>query len=119
VSGAFLDLVVYAYHNYQPLKQELHQNCYFYLPKIASFEEALLWEQVLSKVEQMLGAAPHSFKVSVIVENLIAALELEEIIFALRKRIVAINAGRWNYISSILKITKGNKQDFLMPRGKL
>jgi malate synthase len=66
-------------------------------------EEAILWNDVLTFLEQLIGVELNSFKVTVVIESIIAVTQIDEIIFALKDRIVGINAGKWNYISSIVK----------------
>lgn len=66
-------------------------------------EEALFYCRLFSLIEQALHLPHFSFKVAVIVENISAVFELEEIVFALKDRIVGLNTGRWNYIFSIVK----------------
>jgi malate synthase len=66
-------------------------------------EEAILWNDILTFLEQLIGVELNSFKVTVVIESIIAVTQIDEIIFALKDRIVGINAGKWNYISSIVK----------------
>jgi malate synthase len=66
-------------------------------------EEAQLWNDILSFLEAKMGAEQNSFKVTVVIESILAVAQIEEIIFALKDRIVGLNAGKWNYISSIVK----------------
>lgn len=73
------------------------------MPKIDFVEEAIFWGDVIAYLEKSLGAPKNSFKVTVIVESVTALLQLDEIIFVLRDRIVGLNAGKWNYISSVVK----------------
>ncbi len=105
MSASIFDMTVYAFHNLNNLKSDKlgHQSCYFYLPRIDFMEEAAFWNDLLAHLETLLGAAPNSFKVTVIVESVVALNQLDEIIFALRERIVGLNTGRWNYISSAVK----------------
>lgn len=103
MSATLFDLTVYAFNNFTNLKEKHDQSCYFYLPKIDFLEEAIFWNDILSYLEAQLGAEPNSFKVTVIVESVIALTQLDEIIFALKERIVGLNTGRWNYIGSIVK----------------
>ena len=103
ISAALFDVTVYAFNNLANLRDNLRQNCYFYLPKIEFMEEAAFWNEILSFLEEKLGVPQFSFKVSVIVESVVAVAQLDEIVFALKERIVGLNAGRWNYIGSILK----------------
>ena len=72
LSASIFDITVYAFQNFQNLTTKLGQNCYFYLPKIDFLEEAYFWNEILSHLETLLGADPNSFKVTVIVESVIA-----------------------------------------------
>ena len=74
--------MLYAIHNKENLRR-IEQSCNFYLPKVNNYEEALFWERLLSKLEDLVHLPRYSFKVSVIIESLTAVLEVEEIIFAL------------------------------------
>ncbi len=103
ISASIFDITTYAFNNYQNLKDKHNQSCYFYIPKIDFMEEAMLWDDVLSFLEEKLGAVKNSFKVTVVIESIIAVTQIDEIIFALKDRIVGLNAGKWNYISSIVK----------------
>jgi malate synthase len=71
---------------------------------------------MLKELEVQLGIPKHSFKVSIIVESVSALLELEEIIFVMRKRVVGLNAGRWNYMASILKRFHKDPASLIKPR---
>lgn len=82
-------------------------------------EEAVFWNEILIHLETLLGAAPNSFKVSVIIESVVALNQLDEIIFALRERIVALNTGRWNYISSVVKRFKNQAHSLLDSRHQI
>ena len=66
-------------------------------------EEAVIWDKILSKLEHRLGVPQNSFKVTLIVESITAVFQLEEIMYALKHRLVALNAGKWNYMVSLLK----------------
>ena len=74
MSAAIFDITVYAFHNLAKLASEKlgNQSCYFYLPKIDFVEEAIFWNDILCHLESLLGAPSMSFKVTVIVESVIA-----------------------------------------------
>jgi len=76
---------------------------YLYLPKLEGRHEAEWWDAVLADLERRLELPVASIKVTVLVETILAALEMDEILHALRERIVGLNAGRWDYIFSIVK----------------
>ncbi|CDW81162.1 malate synthase [Stylonychia lemnae] len=118
ISATIFDLTVYAYLNHQTL-QDLGQSCYFYLPKINNMEEAIFWNQMLIYLEKQLLVPTNTFKVTVIVETVTAMLELEEIIFAFKHRIVGVNTGRWNYIFSIVKRFQHFQNSFIDSRHKI
>ncbi|TNV80021.1 hypothetical protein FGO68_gene9116 [Halteria grandinella] len=103
VSATLFDLAVYAFHNYVNLTEKLGQNCYFYIPKVDTLEEANFWNEMLSFLEQQLKAPANSFKITFVVESVLALSQLEEIVFALKERLVGLNTGRWNYIGSVVK----------------
>ena len=92
---------------------------YFYLPKLESMEEAALWQCVLEAIESQLGLAPGQMKVTVLIETLPAAFEMDEILHALRSRIVALNCGRWDYIFSYLKTFRLHRDRVLPERAQL
>lgn len=73
------------------------------MPKIDFMEEATFWNDILTTLESLMEAPANSFKVSVIVESVVALSQLNEIVFVLRDRIVGLNTGKWNYMSSIVK----------------
>jgi malate synthase len=76
----------------------------------------MLWNVMLKELESLLKVPKHSFKVTIIVESLTALLELEEIVFVMRKRIVGLNSGRWNYLASILKRFHKDPASLIKPR---
>jgi malate synthase len=87
---------------------------YLYLPKLQSRHEAEWWDAVLADVERRTGLAPRSIRVTVLIEHLLAAHEMEAILFALRDRITGLNAGRWDYLFSVFK-TLGEDPAHLLP----
>jgi malate synthase len=76
---------------------------YLYLPKLESRHEAQWWDALLGDVERRVGLPPRSIRVTVLIETITAAFEMEEILFALRARATGLNAGRWDYIFSLIK----------------
>ena len=76
---------------------------YLYLPKMESHHEAEWWDAVLSDLERRVGLPYASIRVTVLIETILGAFEMEEILYALRDRITGLNAGRWDYIFSVIK----------------
>ena len=87
---------------------------YLYLPKLENRHEAEWWDALLADVERRAGLKPRSIRVSVLIETVTAAFEMDEILFALRDRITALNAGRWDYLFSMVK-TLGHRPEFRLP----
>ena len=113
VPGALVDFGLYLYHNARTLIEK-GSGPYFYLPKIESHAEALLWADILDWVEQTLKLPDYSIKVTVLIETILAAFEIEEILYQLRGYIVGCNCGRWDYIFSFIK--KFHKDpEFVLP----
>jgi len=119
LSASMFDVAVYAFNNAQYLSENYGSTCYFYLPKIDFMEDAQLWDKILGYIEREIGVEENSFKVTVIVESVSALFELDEIIFILRKRIVGLNAGRWNYLASLAKRFKFDPSSQLQPRNDI
>jgi len=102
VSASLFDFGLYFFHNHAALK-ERGTGPYFYLPKLESHREARLWNDVFSFAEQRLGVAHGSIKACVLIETVLAAFEVEEILYELRDHSAGCNAGRWDYIFSVNK----------------
>jgi malate synthase len=102
VPGAFVDFGLYLFHNHAELKRR-GTGPYFYLPKTESHLEARLWAEVFRHAEARLGLAPQTIKVTVLIETILAAFEMDEILWELRDYIVGLNCGRWDYIFSFIK----------------
>ena len=116
--AALFDFGLYLFHNAKILERR-GSGAYFYLPKLESSEEAQLWEDVISHAERVLGLARGSVKVTVLIETLPAAFEMDEILHALREHIVGLNCGRWDYIFSFIKKFH-RRRDFVFPeRGQV
>jgi malate synthase len=113
VSGAFADFALYLAHN-AAAARAAGSGAYFYIPKLESAEEAALWDDVMASAEEWLGLPVGSSKVTVLIETIPAAFEMDEILHAMKGRIVGLNCGRWDYIFSALK-RLGRTPDRLTP----
>jgi malate synthase len=113
VPGAFVDFGLYLFHNHAALKARA-TGPYFYLPKLESHHEARLWADVFRHSESTLGIAPQSIKVTVLIETILAAFEMDEILYELKDYIVGLNCGRWDYIFSFIK-KFSRRPDFVLP----
>jgi malate synthase len=102
VPGAFVDFGLYLFHNHAELKRR-GTGPYFYLPKTESHLEARLWADVFRHAEASLGLAPQTIKATLLIEVILAAFEMDEILWELRDYIVGLNCGRWDYIFSFIK----------------
>ncbi len=118
IAGGLFDAAVFAFHNAHAL-MDTDRGPYFYLPKLQSMEEAALWETALSHIEGMLGLPHGQIKVTVLIETLPAVFEMDEILHALRERIVGLNCGRWDYIFSYLKTFRRHADKVLPERGQV
>ena len=113
MSASLFDFGLFLFHNADRLLKR-GTGPYFYLPKLESHLEARLWNDVFNFSQDKLGLPRGTIKVTVLIETILAAFEMDEILYELRDHIVALNAGRWDYIFSIIK--KFNKRpDFLFP----
>jgi malate synthase len=101
-SGAFLDAAVYLFYNAEALLERGRFPA-LYLAKLEHADEARLWQEFLTFCEGYLGLPLGTIRVTVLIETLGAALQTEEILYELRDRITALNAGRWDYLFSIVK----------------
>jgi malate synthase len=113
MSGSLFDFGLFLFHNADRLLQR-GTGPYFYLPKLESHEEARLWNDVFNFSQDKLGIPRGTIKVTVLIETILAAFEMDEILYELRDHIVALNAGRWDYIFSIIK-KFCRRPDFLLP----
>jgi malate synthase len=118
MSGALFDFSLYFFHNGQTTLDQ-DSGPYFYLPKMESHLEARLWNEVFVHAQEVLRIPQRSIKVTVLIETLPAAFEMDEIIYELRDHMAGLNCGRWDYIFSFIK-TLRNKPEFLLPdRGQV
>ena len=113
VAGAFFDFALYAWHNARAALTK-GSGPYFYIPKLESREEAQLWSEVFALTENRLRLERGTIKVTVLIETIPAAFEMDEILHALRENIVGLNCGRWDYIFSTIK-RLGRNADRLTP----
>lgn len=118
VSGALFDFALFAFHNASALAAR-DRGPYFYLPKLESMEEAALWDEVMARAERLLRLPQGTFKATVLIETLPAAFQMDEILHALRSRVVGLNCGRWDYIFSYLKTLRGHPDRVLPERGQV
>lgn len=102
VSGGIVDFGLYFFHN---AKELLNRGTapYFYLPKLESHLEARLWNDIFEMAQNELNIPQGTIKVTVLIETILAAFEMDEIIYELREHICGLNAGRWDYIFSCIK----------------
>jgi malate synthase len=87
---------------------------YFYLPKLESHREARLWNDVFLFAQQYLGMPPGTIRATTLIETITAAFEMDEILYELREHSAGLNAGRWDYIFSVIK-NFGQRDDFVLP----
>ncbi|HEY4025139.1 MAG TPA: malate synthase A [Candidatus Dormibacteraeota bacterium] len=113
VSGGLFDFGLYTFHN---LRRRLGRGLgtYFYLPKLESHREARLWNDVFTHTEDALGAARGTIRATVLIETILAAFEMDEILYELRDHSIGLNAGRWDYMFSVIKKFR-NRPDMLLP----
>jgi malate synthase len=113
VSGSLFDLGLYFFHNARRLLDS-GSGPYFYLPKLESHLEARLWNQVFTAAQDELGIPQGTIKATVLVETILAAFEMDEILYELRDHSAGLNAGRWDYIFSIIKKFR-DRPEFVLP----
>jgi malate synthase len=116
-SGSLVDFGLYFFHNAKQLIEQ-GRGPYFYLPKLESHLEARLWNDVFSFSEEYLGIDHGTIRATVLIETIPAAFEMDEILYELRDHCAGLNAGRWDYIFSIIKNYRGRGQWFVMPDRK-
>jgi malate synthase len=113
IAGALFDFGLYFFHNARRLL-ERGSAPYFYLPKLESHREARLWNDVFVFAQDALGIPRGSIKATVLLEVVVSAFEMDEILYELRDHSAGLNAGRWDYIFSIIKKFH-SRPDFLLP----
>jgi malate synthase len=114
VPGALVDFGLYFFHNARRLL-EMGKGPYFYLPKLESHLEARLWNDVFVLAQDTLGIPQGSVRATVLIETVTAAYEMEEILYELRDHASGLNAGRWDYLFSIVKNFRDCGPRFVLP----
>ncbi|MEU1626038.1 malate synthase A [Streptomyces sp. NPDC020096] len=114
VPGAFVDFGLYFFHNAQRLLAK-GKGPYFYLPKTESHLEARLWNDIFVFSQDYLGIPQGTVRATVLIETITAAFEMEEILYELRDHASGLNAGRWDYLFSIVKNFRDGGQKFVLP----
>ncbi len=112
--GALVDFGLYFFHNAAELLRR-GSGPYFYLPKTESHLEARLWNDVFSLAEQRLGIPPGTVRATVLIETIPAAFEMEEILYELREHASGLNAGRWDYLFSVIKYFRDSGASYVLP----
>lgn len=119
MSGSLFDFGVYFFHNVYLRKQLGLGGCFFYLPKLETHYEARLWNDVFLTAQSYLNVPIGTIRCTVLIETIGGSLSMDEILYELREHIVALNAGRWDYIFSIIKKFKNFKNCVLPERGQV
>lgn len=118
VSGGIFDFALFMFHN---AKEQLARGAgpYFYLPKMESHLEARLWNDIFVMTQNELGLPQRTIKATVLIETILAAFEMDEILYELREHSAGLNAGRWDYIFSCIKKFKLDRDFCLADRAKV
>ncbi|HZQ66847.1 MAG TPA: malate synthase A [Gaiellaceae bacterium] len=113
VSGSLFDFGLYMFHSARRAL-ERGSGPYFYLPKLESHLEARIWNDVFVFAQDALGIPRGTIRATVLIETILAAFEMEEILYELREHSAGLNAGRWDYIFSAIKKFR-HRDDFVLP----
>jgi len=114
VSGSLFDFALYLVNSGQ--KQiDAGKGPYFYLPKLESYLEARLWNDVFVRAQDAVGIPRGTIRATVLIETFPAAFEIEEILYELREHSAGCNAGRWDYLFSVIKTFGHQGKDFVLP----
>ncbi|HXH88119.1 MAG TPA: malate synthase A [Gaiellaceae bacterium] len=108
ISASFFDFGLYF------LRNHARGGTFFYLPKLESHLEARLWNDVFVHAQDTLGVPQGTIKATVLIETILAAFEMDEILYELREHSAGLNAGRWDYIFSVIK-KLGHRPEFVLP----
>jgi len=112
--GALIDFGLHFFHNAKYLT-ERGTGPFYYLPKLESHLEARLWDDVFTHAEAELGIPHGTVRATVLIETIPAAFEMEEILYELRDHAAGLNAGRWDYLFSVIKYFRDSGQKFTLP----
>jgi malate synthase len=118
VSGGIFDFALFMVHNAKELLAR-GAGPYFYLPKLESHLEARLWNDIFVMTQDLLGIPQGTIKATVLIETILAAFEMDEILYELREHSAGLNAGRWDYIFSCIKKFKRDSDFCLADRAKV
>jgi malate synthase len=113
ISGSLFDFGLFFFHNAKELVAK-GSGPYFYLPKMESHLEARLWNDVFNFAQDELGLARGTIRATVLIETILAAFEMDEILYELREHSAGLNCGRWDYIFSFIKKFR-DRPDFVLP----
>ncbi|WP_159737629.1 malate synthase A [Vibrio atypicus] len=113
IPGCLMDFALYFYHNYLT-RAEQGLGVYYYIPKLESMEESQWWADVFSFTEDYFGVQRGTIRATVLIETLPAVFQMDEMLYAMKDHIVAMNCGRWDYIFSYIKTLK-NHADRILP----
>jgi malate synthase len=113
ISASLFDFAVYLANNHEVLSRR-GTGPYFYLPKMESHLEARLWNDVFNAAQDWLGMSRGTIRATVLIETILAAFEMDEILYELREHSAGLNCGRWDYIFSFIKRFR-NRADFVLP----
>ncbi|WP_369138025.1 malate synthase A [Modestobacter versicolor] len=112
--ASLVDFGLHAFHNAAELVAR-GSGPYFYLPKIETAAEARLWDDVFTETERCLGLSHGTIRATVLIETITAAFEMEEVLHELRDHCAGLNAGRWDYLFSIIKKFRGRGPSWVLP----
>src|SRR5258708_30663445 len=113
ISASLADFGLFFFHNARELLDR-GSGPYFYLPKMESHLEARLWNDVFVFAQEKLGVPRGSVRATVLIETLPAAFEMDEILYELRDHMSGLNAGRWDYMFSLIKKFR-SRRDLILP----
>jgi malate synthase len=113
ISASLFDFGLYFFHNAHELL-ERGSGPYFYLAKLESHQEARLWNNVFNYAEEALAVPRGAIRATVLIETILAAFEMDEILYELREHAAGLNAGRWDYIFSVIKKFR-NRPEYVLP----
>jgi len=113
IPASLFDFGLYLLRNHEQLRA-LGSGPYFYLPKLESHLEARLWNRVFERAQDELGIARGTIRATVLIETILAAFEMDEILYELGPHATGLNAGRWDYLFSVIK-KLGHREEFLLP----
>ncbi len=114
VAGGLVDFGLYLFHC-AARQLSIGKGPYFYLPKLEGHQEARLWNDVFVRAQERLGLAQGTIRATVLIETYPAAFEMDEILYELREHSSGLNAGRWDYMFSVIKKLRSRGREFVLP----